>query len=224
MTSSSRRTSSAPVPRRGRKRCKLTCAQGACTRSRRPPLRIGPPREPLDQRRHHGTPLDRTTHARTPRGLLELGGRFCFRLIWGWSCQGAGVGVPVLVGRLERLVWSGVSGRRGVRVGATLGQPHMRDRGTQDLGSSQRPVSEIEPARWPGSQAKARTFVCARMPGPPRRLDTPEVMSLCYAVAISQQAPTSSRAIAMVTTPAGLPRAMRSRCQRACRRRCTRRA
>jgi hypothetical protein len=65
--------------------------------------------------------------------------------------------------------------------------------------------------------------VCAK-PGPPRRLDTPDVMSQCYAVAISQQAPTSSRAIAMVTTPAGLPRPMRSRFQRAFRRRCTRHA
>jgi hypothetical protein len=34
-------------------------------------------------------------------------------------------------------------------------------------------------------------------------------------VAISQQAPMSSRAIAMVTTPAGLPRSLRSRFQRA---------
>ena len=47
-------------------------------------------------------------------------------------------------------------------------------RGSQDLGSSQRPLSEIEPA-GPGSQAKARTFVCARVPGPVRRLDTPDV-------------------------------------------------
>jgi hypothetical protein len=85
VTSLSRRTSSAPVPRRRRKRCTLTRAhvtqRGACTRSRPPPLRISPPLEPLDQRRHHGTPLDRATYARTPRGLLELGGRFRFRLI-----------------------------------------------------------------------------------------------------------------------------------------------
>ena len=84
MTSLSRRTSSAPVPRRRRKRCKLTCAhvtqRGACTGSGPPPLRISAPLEPLDQRRHHGTPLDRAIYARTPRGRLELGGRFRFRV------------------------------------------------------------------------------------------------------------------------------------------------
>ena len=38
-----------------------------------------------------------------------------------------------------------------MRVCATLGQTHMRDRGgSQDLGSSQRPLSEIEPVEWPG--------------------------------------------------------------------------
>jgi hypothetical protein len=63
------------------------------------------------------------------------------------------------------------------------------------------------------------------MPGPPRRLDTPEPMMRCfYAVTISQQAPTSSRAIAMVTMPAGLPRRLRSTFQRALSRRWTRQA
>ena len=145
--------------------------------------------------------------------------------IWGWSCQGAGVSAPVLVGRLERLVWSGVSGRRGVRVGATLGQPHMRDRGGLRTLVC-RSVRCLKSSR-PGGRAhkRKRGRSCVReCPDPARRLDTPDVMSQCYAVAISQQAPTSSRSIAMVTTPAGLPRPMRSRFQRACRRRCTRQA
>jgi hypothetical protein len=36
-------------------------------------------------------PLDRATYARTPRGLLELGGRFCFRLLATASSVGPGV-------------------------------------------------------------------------------------------------------------------------------------
>ncbi len=93
VTSLSRKTSSAPVPRRRRKRCKLTCAhvtqQGACTESRPPPLRIGPPLEPLDQRRHHpdpSRPCDLRSYssrpARTRRTLL---------LSPAWTTHPAGV-------------------------------------------------------------------------------------------------------------------------------------
>jgi hypothetical protein len=46
----------------------------------------------------------------------------------GGGVKAAGVERPDVAGDNGR-DGSGASGRRGVRVGATLGQPHMRDRG-----------------------------------------------------------------------------------------------
>src|SRR5919198_6683855 len=65
--------------------------------------------------------------------------------------------------------------------------------------------------RRPGSEAEARTFVCARMPEPPRRLDAPDVMSQRLGRGDLRAGATSTRAMVMVTTPAGLPRPVRSR-------------
>src|SRR3954453_10850723 len=101
-------------------------------------------------------------------------------------------------------MWSGVSGRRGVRDCATLGLPHMRDRGglrtlvRRSVRSLQ--SSGATRARVGDSQAKARTFGVrdARTAAPPRRARL-VVGGGQGAVAISQQAPTSSRAIAIVT-------------------------
>jgi hypothetical protein len=88
----------------------------------------------------------------------------------------AGVSAPAVAVVVGGWMWSGVSGRRGVWVGATLGQPHMRDRGgSQDLGSSQRPLSGIERRHLGGwlTGESADVRVCA-VPGPPRRLDAPD--------------------------------------------------
>jgi hypothetical protein len=165
---------------------------------------------------------------RSARGPRYAAG---FASYGGGSVKGAWV-VAVAGRPWREACGSGVSGRRGVRGSATLGQPHIRApaRGRQDPGSSQRPLSGIErrrrPGRAGGSQAKARTFVCARCPDRRAASTRQRVMSLQGqgAVAISQQAPISSRAIAIVTTPAGLPRPSRSSFQRACRRRWTRHA
>jgi hypothetical protein len=112
----------------------------------------------------------------------------------------------------------GRSGRRAVvvehcgvwRVGAARGASrrdtwsasYARPRGPRAL--VRRSVRCLKSSR-PGGRAhrRKRGRSCVReCPDPARRLDTPGVMSQCYAVAISQHAPTSSRAIAMVTTPA----------------------
>jgi hypothetical protein len=51
----------------------------------------------------------------------------------GWRCQGRSGDPAGGVAGVEGRVLCGVSGRRGVRVGATIRQPHMRDPcGSQD--------------------------------------------------------------------------------------------
>jgi hypothetical protein len=116
------------------------------------------------------------------RGVAPQSSRCWFRLIWGWGCQGRRSVRP----RGWRVVDGGVWG--------------LACRGGAGCGSARRWVSLIcetavglrtsvgrsvrclksSGATWvAGSQAKARTFVCARMPGPPRRLDAPDVVSRC---------------------------------------------
>src|SRR4051794_25277429 len=71
--------------------------------------------------------------------------RFSFRLIWGWSCQERRGGCARGGGRLERVggVWR-VGAARGAGRRDSWSASYARPRGSQDLGSSQRPLSEIE--------------------------------------------------------------------------------
>jgi hypothetical protein len=110
-------------------------------------------------------------------GSIGLGHRCSFRLIWGWECQGAGV--VAVAGRpwRDRRVWSGVSGRRGVRGSATLGQPHMRARGggvrtlvRRSVRCLQSSVAVRRDGRVAHRRKRGRSCVRdARTAAPPRR-------------------------------------------------------
>jgi AraC-like DNA-binding protein len=115
--------------------------------------RIGPPLEPLDQRRHHGTPLDRATYARTPRCPLELGGRFRFRL---WLSRSFALDRPVdlrAIAAAAHVTPIHLVRRFRAELGTTPVAYLWRQRvatGIELLTSTGLPVSEIPPARASG--------------------------------------------------------------------------
>ena len=102
-----------------------------------------------------------------------------------------------------------MSGRRGVRVGATSWSASYASRGgLRTLVRRSVRCLKSSGATWVvGSQAKARTFVCARCPD--RRAASTRQTGrgrVQRAVAISQQAPMSSRARQARVAVPGAPR------------------